>query len=136
MGETGSARQSFGIYLCLHRPTPDLYHSDNMSVTTSAQTISLPVVRRVLQDYDIQHGVSQSPSNSQNSRPDLETAGRTSNPPNWPTRYRDIPPHKPINRDLDREQRPGGLGVIEQLFIATLLNGCRVNAVSDTVHKG
>ena len=101
-----------------------------MSVTTTANRTR--AVLQVLDDYEIHHGESDPGSTAPiNSRPDHQTTNEQANPTDWPTQHRNIPPHKPINRNLDMSARPGGANLAEQIFIATLLNGCRINAVSD-----
>ena len=100
-----------------------------MSVTTTANCTS--TVLRVLRDYEVHHGDSEPPSEvSLKPRPDYSDPLARKAPQNWPTQYRNIPEYKPINRNLDMTTRPGGANLAEQIFIATLLNGCRINAVS------
>ncbi len=36
-----------------------------------------------------------------------------------------------VDRNLDREQRPGGMNAAEAVFIFTMLNGVRINAVGN-----
>jgi hypothetical protein len=98
-----------------------------MSVTTTANPLTSSVLQ-VLTDYDLHH--SGSPENPQaaptpNSRPDSSP----SNPLDWPTNHRAVPPYRPADRNLDREQRPGGMNAVETVFIFTMLNGVRINAV-------
>lgn len=100
-----------------------------MSVTTTAN--STRTILRVLDDYEIHHAQSNPPKPTPlNPRPDLSLAASRRNPEDWPTQHRDVPPFKPINRDLDISTRPGGANMAERIFITTLLNGCRINAVS------
>lgn len=100
-----------------------------MSVTTTAN--STRTILRVLDDYEIHHAASDPGSTAPlNARPDLSAAALQRNPEHWPTQHRAVPPYKPINRNLDMATRPGGANVVERIFIATLLNGCRINAVS------
>jgi len=37
-----------------------------------------------------------------------------------------------VNRNLDPEQRPGGMNGVEAVFIFTILNGVRIKAVGIT----
>ena len=98
-----------------------------MSVTTSTTTVSQSVLH-VLADYELTHS-PEHPRRPElpNAREDL--SAEVSNPATWPEDHRRVPPHRPIDYNLDRDLRPGGLNPIEALFIATMLNGVRVNAV-------
>jgi len=51
------------------------------------------------------------------------------NPVDWPQNYRRVPPYRPINRNLDRGQRPDGTNPIERVFFFTMLHGVWLNAV-------
>jgi hypothetical protein len=104
-----------------------------MSVTTTSRVV-LPQAIILSLNGQNQHNTDE-PAPAPNSRPDLRAINTSSNPANWPSQYRDIPPRKPINRDLDMTTRPGGANIAEQIFIATLLNGVRLNAVSHPIEK-
>lgn len=52
------------------------------------------------------------------------------NPPDWPTNYRRVPPHRPVNRHLDPAERPNGASTGEYVFVNVMLNGVRLNSVS------
>ena len=98
-----------------------------MSVTTTANPVTGSVLQ-VLTDYDIHH--SGSPEEPRAAPPTNAAAPTNAqNPPDWDTEHRAVPPHRPINRELDYEERPGGLNVPEQIFIFTMLNGVGINAV-------
>lgn len=60
-------------------------------------------------------------------RPSL--SARPVNPPGWDDRHRDVPPYRPINRNLDLTMRPGGQNLIEAAFIAHLFAGVWLKAV-------
>jgi len=36
-----------------------------------------------------------------------------------------------VNRNLDREQRPGGMNGVEAVFIFDILNGVRIKAIAN-----
>ena len=98
-----------------------------MSVTTSTNTTTHSVLH-VLADYDLHHsGNPQNPSEPE--PPNRNTAPDVENPPNWDREHRRVPPYRPIDRNLDMELRPGGVNVVEAIFIATMLNGVRLTAV-------
>jgi hypothetical protein len=101
-----------------------------MSVTTSANTVTSSVLH-VLTDYDLHHsGSPESEGTPAPPNPRNDLAAETSNPASWPRDHRRVPPFRPIDRTLSIEDRPGGANLIEAMFITTLLNGVRVNAVS------
>jgi hypothetical protein len=138
---------SFSI---LHRPlSPELLAIAllalsaiiTMSVTTTQNVVTRQTLQ-VLGDYELHHSESQdststtsSPPLPQNdtSREEKETAN--TNLPDWPQGHRRIPPHRPIDRNLDFEQRPAGLNGPEYVFIQTMLQGVRLNAVSDLLER-
>ncbi|KIM97330.1 hypothetical protein OIDMADRAFT_169075 [Oidiodendron maius Zn] len=81
-------------------------------------------------DYIIHHSGHQ-------SSPDGPTASHRTlahdieqqdNPTWWPTDHRRVPNYRPINRNLDWDQRPGGTNAIEMIFIFTMLRGVQLNA--------
>lgn len=53
------------------------------------------------------------------------------NPPYWPKNYRRVPPHRPINKYLDLSERPNGATTGEWVFVNVMLNGVRLNSVSE-----
>lgn len=98
-----------------------------MSVTTTQNPVTGSVLQ-VLADYDLHHsGDPAQPREADN--PNQRPQPAANNPDWWPSNYNRIPPHRPINRNLDLEQRPGGVNIIERTFIFTMLNGCGINAV-------
>jgi|ERR1700722_4567211 hypothetical protein len=99
-----------------------------MSVTTSTNTTTQTVLH-VLADYDLHH--SGDPKNpSEPAPPNCNTTAGSENPPGWDTEHRRVPPYRPINRNLDVTLRPGGTNIPETIFIATMLNGVHLTAVS------
>jgi hypothetical protein len=52
------------------------------------------------------------------------------NPPNWPNNHRRIPPHRPINRNLDQSQRRVYTSLGERVFLTMMFTGLEVNVVS------
>lgn len=95
-----------------------------MSVTATANPTTTEL-HRALNDYTI-HLTGEETETAVNTRsePTVE------NPENWPEDYHGVPAYRPINRHLNREERPDGTNPIERLFIFTMLNGVWLNAVS------
>lgn len=104
-----------------------------MSVTTTSRVILPQAITLSLNGQN--QDTTDEPAPAPNPRPDLRNINTSSNPADWPSQYRDIPSRKPINRDLDMATRPGGANMAEQIFIATLLNGVRLNAVSYSMER-
>ncbi|KAI1616157.1 hypothetical protein EDD37DRAFT_98434 [Exophiala viscosa] len=107
-----------------------------MSVTTTSNPLTQTLLL-ALTDYDLHH--SGDPENPQrpadpNTTPSATTLTQQ-NPAWWPNDHRRIPPHRPINRELDRDLRPGGTNVVEQAFIYTMLRGVQVQANVSTAWR-
>lgn len=102
-----------------------------MSVTTTASTTTQGVIR-LLADYDLTHSGDEDGTvdASLNERP---TAPTRSNPSWWPTDQNGIPPYRPIDYNLDREQRPWAGSPAESAFAWTLLNGVGIVSVREPV---
>ena len=97
-----------------------------MSVTTTANPATTQL-SRTLADYDIKltGAEADGPPAALNPR-----SSPSDNPEGWPTNFRNVPPYRPINRNLDMEERPGGSNGVERIFIAVMLHGVWLNAVS------
>jgi len=99
-----------------------------MSVTTRTNVVSGSALH-FLTDYELHHsGDPEKPAVAEDPNLRADLAASSSNPPSWPTDHRAVPPYRPIDRNLDFEQRPAGANLIESIFIATMLNGVRLNA--------
>lgn len=101
-----------------------------MSVTTTSRVVLPQAITLSLEGQP--QGDTNKPAPAPNRR--LATHD-VPNPANWPSQYRDVPPRRPINRSLDMTIRPAGANIAEQIFIATLLNGVRLNAVRENTGK-
>jgi hypothetical protein len=83
-----------------------------------------------LTDYHLHHSENQTPATQPIASDHLEADGwQHNNPDWWPTDHRRVPDYRPINRNLDRSQRPNGVNAIETAFIFIMLRGVQVNAV-------
>ncbi|RDL31059.1 Uncharacterized protein BP5553_09848 [Venustampulla echinocandica] len=99
-----------------------------MSITTSTNTATTNRLE-VLADYNLHHSEGQSLSEQSTvSHPPYADALHQNNPDWWPTDHRRVPDYRPINRNLDRIQRPDGTNMIEMAFIFTMLRGVQLNA--------
>lgn len=98
-----------------------------MSVTTTANPLTYRTLN-FLTDYELHH---TSPTgeidSSLNTHPDPQSE---SNPADWPTDHRRVPPHRPINFELDQSERRVFLNPVERMFIATMFFGVNMQAVS------
>lgn len=105
----------------------------SMSVMTTSRVILPQAITLSINGRDQEP--TDEPAPAPNSRSDIRCVDGSSNPATWPSQYRDVPSRKPINRNLDMMTRPGGANIAEQIFIATLLNGVRLNVVSPFIEK-
>ena len=106
-----------------------------MSVTTTANTVTGSVLH-LLTDYDLHHSGDPAHAGTPTSPNDHPVPGtQHGNPDNWPRNYQGIPDYRPINYNLDPDERPAGSNPIEMVFIYTMLNGVRLNAVCSQVYK-
>ena len=95
-----------------------------MSTTT---TITTEQLNEALNDYKI-HLTGDSSRVSAPVKTEHHTASFV-NPPSWPTDHYRIPPHRPVNRYLDLEQRPLGDNAMETAFLVVMFTGVVLNAV-------
>lgn len=97
-----------------------------MSVTTLANPVTT-TLSRTLADYEIHltgddvHGHIA----AQNARDDTVDT----NPAHWLQNRRRIPPRRPINRDLDPDERPNGMNAFETTFLRIMFTGVATVAV-------
>ncbi|KAL2847480.1 hypothetical protein BJY01DRAFT_212672 [Aspergillus pseudoustus] len=94
-----------------------------MSTTTTTTTNN---TLSILADYELHHSGSESTSDQNASSP--SPSASSSQPANWPTNYRRVPPHRPVNRNLDQTERAAGSSVPEYIFIQSMLHGVWLNA--------
>jgi len=97
-----------------------------MSVTTTDNPTATQL-HRILDDYTIHlTGGETQPVNQREQEP-------VENPANWPREYHNVPAYRPINRNLNLADRPGGTNPIEYWFIFTMLRGVWLNAVGSVI---
>ena len=89
-----------------------------------SSTITSTNLEKVLEDYRIVLTGSDTPC--QQTSTNVHT-----NPPGWPTDNFRIPDYRPINKNLDAEERPNGSHVIEKAFLRIMFTGVFINAVSE-----
>lgn len=101
-----------------------------MSVTTTANPVGQTVLR-ALADYELTHSGEELNISHSNKPPNSHSAAETRrNLDCWPTDYEGIPSYRPINYNLDREQRPWARPGAETAFVFVMLNGVGTIAVS------
>ncbi|EPE34795.1 hypothetical protein GLAREA_10490 [Glarea lozoyensis ATCC 20868] len=88
-------------------------------------TNTITQLGEALNDYTI-HLTGHDATNHQM----IEEDTLASNQRNWPTDYHRVPPHRPINRDLDPEERPRGSNTAEFIFISIMFTGVFTSAHS------
>lgn len=99
-----------------------------MSVTTTENPVSQTVLH-LLTDYELHHSGDATIAGAV-EEPNSRELPTSENPEWWPTNYRRIPDHRPINRHLDKSLRPGGTDPVEVWFIFTMLAGVALKSVS------
>ncbi|KAH9883344.1 hypothetical protein F4778DRAFT_46702 [Xylariomycetidae sp. FL2044] len=109
-----------------------------MSVTTTENPVTT-TLERTLQDYEIRvTGADELPPPAPAPAPaawvphrDHDTPDDVENPPDWPSdERRGVPRFRPINRALDREQRPWGSSPPETVFVAMMFTGVYLEATA------
>jgi hypothetical protein len=95
-----------------------------------AQTRVTYSIARTLADYELHHS---QPFRDTTSLEEAETNSQPlpgnsveSNPPSWETAWRRVPPHRPVNTELDMISRSTTLNAVETFFIYNMFNGIRL----------
>lgn len=89
-----------------------------------SNTVTATQVSQVLEDYKIHlTGASEEDTS-------IQETPRVVNPPNWTTDRRRVPEYRPINRNLNMEERPNGVVLPETIFISIMFTGVFTEAVS------
>jgi hypothetical protein len=109
----------------------------NLSTTANLLTMSSTATSTTLQqdhlrDYDIQLTGSHSTTSggTSTSTPEAPPQVVIENPPGWYDGHRQVPPYRPVNTHLDREQRPWGSNPVESAFVFHMLHGVWLRSVS------
>ncbi len=122
---------------------PRLKTAIAMSATVT-DTGSAALVTAALQDYTIRLVGDPEPPPEQQRRqqqeqpPEQEQHDQEQhleNPPGWHDQRRQVPPYRPVNRRLDRAQRPAGVDTATSLFVGHLFAGVWLQAVSARRHS-
>ncbi|KAJ5122212.1 hypothetical protein N7448_003344 [Penicillium atrosanguineum] len=92
-----------------------------MSITTTETRTSISV----LADYEIHH--SGAAEDVPGPSATLLTPSFVE-PASWPTHHRRIPPYRPVNYNLDFDERPIGSSPGESVFIFVMMHGVWLNA--------
>lgn len=104
-----------------------------MSVTATENETVYRTARNVLADYELHYtraepAAGDAPVSLQDGQ---HNSSDTSNPPDWPVDYRRVPPHRPINHNLDPNERYVFLNNGERMFVFVMLFGVRINSVRE-----
>ncbi|KAK0643006.1 hypothetical protein B0T16DRAFT_459200 [Cercophora newfieldiana] len=78
--------------------------------------------QEALRDYTIQLTGGSDVTASEPS-PAASTPAAVQNPPSWETEYREVPPYRPVNTQLDRASRPWGSNGVENVIIFAMFQG-------------
>lgn len=101
------------------------------TTTTTTQTVPTYSMGRTLADYDLHHSEPAAPEPRQAGEEDQDgSTEKHSNPPDWETEYRRVPPHRPVNRNLDIASRSITLNGVETFFVYNMFHGIRIVEVS------
>ncbi|KAL3422097.1 hypothetical protein PVAG01_06253 [Phlyctema vagabunda] len=88
-------------------------------------TVTTRQLDQVLQDYKIRlTGAGEETEASAQE----QQAAPVSNPTNWPTDRNRVPPYRPINRNLNLQERSFGSNVPETIFLTIMFSGVALNA--------
>ena len=99
-----------------------------MSVTTTANPATYQT-QAVLADYDLHHSNSGEPLDTTlNAHP--SSAPNAQSPGDWPTEHRRVPAYRPVNTELDQNERRVYLNPIERAFVGVMFTGVFLESVS------
>ncbi|TVY12940.1 hypothetical protein LARI1_G008461 [Lachnellula arida] len=104
-----------------------------MSTTSTAgTTITAQQLQGVLSDYTVRlTGDASTTRHDGIESPNSVEAPPSNNPPNWPRNHYRVPDHRPVNRNLDYEERPKGSNAGEFAFLSIMFTGVYLNSVGD-----
>jgi hypothetical protein len=100
------------------------------TTTTTTQAVPRYSIARTLADYDLHHSTPEKPQAEGEAEQSASAAPETGNPPTWETEYRRVPPHRPVNTQIDVASRSITLNGIETFFVYNMFNGIRIVEVS------
>lgn len=101
-----------------------------MTTTTTVTMATRAEIQHILTDYEIRLTGSESGTSTQSANLHRDQLPTTENPPNWLSNYRRVPDYRPINRELDYNERTLGSNAFEFAFLNVMFTGVAVNAVS------
>jgi hypothetical protein len=103
-----------------------------MSTTSTAgTTVTVQQLQGVLNDYTIHlTGDDSAIRHDELEAPNGNDVSLHENPPNWPRNHYRVPDYRPVNRELDLENRPKGSNPVEFAFLTIMFTGVYLNSVS------
>lgn len=126
-----------------HPPFPTPSHSITTTTPKMAAATSTRLTQQDqdhLRDYSIRLTGAPTPPQAEEEQhisrppspsPNLESPSlaQQQNPPGWESSYRQVPPHRPVNRNLDAESRPWGAHGGQSPVIFAMMHGVWLKAV-------
>jgi hypothetical protein len=103
-----------------------------MSTTSTAgTTVTVQQLQGVLNDYTIHlTGDDDATRHEGLEGPNTNNVSLHENPPTWPIDHYRVPNYRPVNRELDLEDRPKGSNPVEFAFLTIMFTGVYLNSVS------
>jgi len=96
-----------------------------MSATTT-ETRTAVSTEQILKDYELHHSGSSESAPQTNATP---SPPRVQNPPTWDDEHHRVPPYRPVNHELDQNERRIYNSNAERTFITVMFTGVIVEAV-------
>ncbi|KDN71018.1 putative X-Pro dipeptidyl-peptidase C-terminal non-catalytic domain-containing protein [Colletotrichum sublineola] len=93
-----------------------------MSSTVTEAPVTSTIQQDYLHDYQIRltGGIEEAFARRNEDAP----TPAAEYPPGWYDQHRQVPPYRPVNRNLDLADRPWGSNGIESTFVYLMMNGC------------
>jgi hypothetical protein len=99
-----------------------------MSVTTTENPVTYSLAG-TLRDYELHRSQPEDEQTEELNEHPAPANTPSSNPPDWPTDHRRVPPYRPTNTELDHSTRRVYLNNGERAFIQMMFFGLRTNVV-------
>lgn len=97
-----------------------------MSITAT-ERVQTSTLRGVLADYDLHHSPE---TDFLDATVHVNAQSELVNPPGWTADQRRVPAYRPVNRNLEQDQRRVYQNGIERAFVNVMFSGVFIEAVS------